>query len=168
MEQGIMETDQKNIESPQYLTFQVAGQEYALAIKKVREIVEYGSLTKVPRTPAAIRGVTNLRGNVVPVIDLALLFGIGSGPITARTCIIVVETSWQGECSVMGVLADAVNKVAQWSNADVLPPPAFGTRVPVDFITGMVKSAQEFVIVLEIDKVLSRSELAASAALREL
>ena len=163
-----MDTNQKTIESTQYLTFQLAGQEYALAIMKVREIVEYGALTKVPRTPAAIRGVINLRGNVVPVVDLALLFGGTSSPITARTCIIVVETSWEGECNVMGIIADAVNKVAQWSSEELLPPPAFGARVPVDFIEGMVKAAQQFVIVLEIERVLSNAELGTSAALREL
>jgi purine-binding chemotaxis protein CheW len=164
-----MESNQKTIEPTQYLTFQLVGQEYALAIKKVREIVEYGALTKVPRTPAAIRGVINLRGNVVPVIDLALLFGITANPITARTCIIVVETSCQGECNVMGIIADAVNKVAQWSRADLLPPPAFGARVPVDFIEGMAKAPQQqFVILLEIEKVLSNAELGATAALREL
>jgi purine-binding chemotaxis protein CheW len=163
-----MERNQKTIEAMQYLTFQVAGQEYALAIKKVREIVEYGALTKVPRTPAAIRGVINLRGNVVPVIDLALLFGIIAAPITARTCIIVVEASWQGECSVMGIIADAVNKVAQWSGEEMLPPPAFGTRVPVDFIEGMAQGVEQFVILLDIEKVLANPELGASAALREL
>jgi purine-binding chemotaxis protein CheW len=163
-----MESNHKSIESTQYLTFQVAGQEYALAIKKVREIVEYGALTKVPRTPAAIRGVINLRGNVVPVLDLALLFGVVPGAINARTCIIVVETSGQGECSIMGIIADAVNKVAQWSSDVVLPPPAFGTRVPVDFIEGMAKAADQFVILLDIEKVLANPELGAGAALREL
>lgn len=165
---GIMNADQKTVEPAQYLTFQLAGQEYALPIKKVREIVQYGALTKVPGTPAAIRGVINLRGSVVPVIDLALLLGATSTPISSRTCVIVVETSCQGECTVIGTLAEAVNKVARWSNEEILPSPAFGTRVPLDFIDGMVKAAQRFVILLEIDKVFSRSELAASAALREL
>jgi purine-binding chemotaxis protein CheW len=163
-----MDTDQKSTESTQYLTFQLAGQEYALTIMKVREIVGYGALTKVPRTPAAIRGVMNLRGNVVPVIDLGLLFGIASGPITARTCIIVVETSSEGERRSMGIIADAVNKVAQWSSEDVLPPPAFGMRVPVDFIEGMARAAKQFVILLDIEKVLSNAGLDASVALREL
>lgn len=163
-----MDTSQKTTELTQYLTFQLGGQEYALAIMKVREIVEYGALTKLPRTPAAIRGVINLRGNVVPVVDLALIFGITSGPITARTCIIVVETSWEGERAVMGIIADAVNKVAQWSSEEVLPAPAFGTRMRVEFIKGMTKVAEDFVILLEIEKVLSDAELDASAALREL
>lgn len=163
-----MDTSQKTTELTQYLTFQLGGQEYALAIMKVREIVEYGALTKLPRTPAAIRGVINLRGNVVPAVDLALIFGITSGPITARTCIIVVETSWEGERAVMGIIADAVNKVAQWSSEEVLPAPAFGTRMRVEFIKGMTKVAEDFVILLEIEKVLSDAELDASAALREL
>jgi purine-binding chemotaxis protein CheW len=163
-----MDTSQKTTELTQYLTFQLGGQEYALAIVKVREIVEYGALTKLPRTPAAIRGVINLRGNVVPVVDLALIFGVTSGPITARTCIIVVETSWEGERAVIGIIADAVNKVAQWSSEEVLPAPAFGTRMRVEFIKGMTKVAEDFVILLEIEKVLSDAELDASAALREL
>jgi purine-binding chemotaxis protein CheW len=163
-----MDTSQKTTELTQYLTFQLGGQEYALAIVKVREIVEYGALTKLPRTPAAIRGVIKLRGNVVPVVDLALIFGVTSGPITARTCIIVVETSWEGERAVIGIIADAVNKVAQWSSEEVLPAPAFGTRMRVEFIKGMTKVAEDFVILLEIEKVLSDAELDASAALREL
>lgn len=163
-----MDTSQTTTEVTQYLTFQLAGQQYALAILKVREIVEYGALTKVPRTPAAIRGVINLRGNVVPVVDLALVFGMTSGAITARTCIIVVDTNWEGERAVMGIIADTVNKVAQWSSQDIFPAPVFGTRMRVEFIKGMARSAEDFVILLEIEKVLRHAELDASAALQEL
>ena len=163
-----MDTSQKTAELKQYLSFQLAGQEYALDITKVREIVEYGALTKVPRTPTAIRGVINLRGNVVPVVDLALIFGLTCGSITARTCIIVVETSWEGERAVMGIIADAVSKVTQWSDVEVLPAPAFGTQMRVDFIKGMAKVDEDFVILLEIEKVLSDTELDPSSAFRDL
>lgn len=163
-----MDTPQKAGELGQYLTFELAGQGYALDLMHVREIVEYGALTKVPRTPAAIRGVVNLRGNVMPVVDLGLIFGLKSGPITTRTCIIVVETIYEGERGVMGVMADAVSKVTQWPSAELLPPPAFGMRVRVDFIKGMAKAAEKFVILLDINRVLSNVELNANAALREL
>jgi purine-binding chemotaxis protein CheW len=159
---------QNAADSAQYLTFQLAGQEYGLGIMQVREIVEFGDLTKVPRTPSSIRGVINLRGDVVPVVDLAPIFGLNSRPITARTCIIVVETNWEGERTVMGIIADMVSRVAQWSAREILPAPPFGSGMRMDFLKGMAKDSEKFIILLDISKVLLNPELKVSEALREL
>ncbi|HWH79395.1 MAG TPA: chemotaxis protein CheW [Candidatus Binatus sp.] len=143
----------------QYLTFHLAGEEYAVAILKVKEIIEYGTLTVVPQTPPSIRGVINLRGNVVPVVDLALRFGVPQSPITNRTCIIIVEVDFGAEPAVMGIIADSVSQVVEFAPSEILAPPSFGTRVKVDFLQGMGKSDKKFSLILNIDKVLSIDEI---------
>jgi purine-binding chemotaxis protein CheW len=154
-----MGTNQNISVRSQYLTFQLAGQEYALDIMQVREIIEYGTLTPVPQTPPLIRGVINLRGTVLPVIDLALKFTANPSPTTGRTCIIIVEAILAGEPAVMGVIADAVSKVMEMADDEILPPPAFGTGVRVDYLRGMGRAGERFILLLDIDKVLANAEL---------
>lgn len=146
-------------EETQYLTFHLASEEYAVGILRVKEIIPYGTLTKVPQTPAAIRGVINLRGNVVPVADLALKFGLIPSVVTNRTCIVIVEVDLDGEPTIMGIKADSVSQVIELSADDILPAPSFGNRVNVDFLNGMGKAENKFVLILDIDKVLSPGEL---------
>jgi purine-binding chemotaxis protein CheW len=151
-------------EQIQYLTFHLGGEEYAIGILRVKEIIEYGTLTVVPQTPPSIRGVINLRGNVVPVVDLALKFGIPQSPITNRTCIIIVEVELRGEQTVIGIIADSVSQVIELAPSEILPAPSFGTRVRVDFLHGMGKADKKFSLILNIDKVLSIDELTPTAA----
>jgi purine-binding chemotaxis protein CheW len=151
-------------EQIQYLTFHLGGEEYAIGILRVKEIIEYGTLTVVPQTPPSIRGVINLRGNVVPVVDLALKFGIPQSPITNRTCIIIVEVELRGEQSVIGIIADSVSQVIELAPSEILPPPSFGTRVSVDFLHGMGRADKKFSLILNIDKVLSIDELTSTAS----
>jgi len=161
-----MSETQNVVEQSQYLTFHLAGEEYAVGILQVKEIIEYGTITKVPQTPPSIRGVINLRGNVVPVVDLAVKFGLAPSPITERTCIVIVEADFDGERTVMGVIADAVSKVVKLSPEEIVPAPPFGTQVRVDFLRGMGKAGKKFVLLLDIDKVLCAAELQAGAALQ--
>ena len=155
-----MNTKESTFDQTQYLTFQLAGEEYAVGILQIREIITYGTLTKVPHTPPSIRGVINLRGNVVPVIDLGLKFGLATSPVTDRTCIVIVEANINENSTVMGVIADSVSQVINLYEGDILPAPAFGTRVRIEFLRGLGKSGDKFVLVLDIDKVLSADDLA--------
>ena len=159
-----MTSDPKPQQSIQYLTFHLAGEEYAVGILHVKEIIEYGTLTRIPKTPASIRGVINLRGNVVPVIDLALKFGLEERPVTARTCIVMVEVEIDRARTVMGIIADSVSQVISLAEEDILPAPPFGTQVRIDFLHGMGKSGDKFVLVLNIDKVLGAEDLAPPTA----
>lgn len=154
------------VERQQYLAFTLAGGEYAVGILKVKEILQYEELTRVPSTPRSIRGVLNLRGSVIPVVDLAVKFGLPEPAVTKRTCVLVVETAFGGIPTVMGVVADAVSEVIELGPDDIEAPPAFGTRVRVDHLVGMGKVGKKFVLLLDIDKVLSADEhdLAAAAA----
>jgi purine-binding chemotaxis protein CheW len=154
------------IERQQYLAFTLAGGEYAVGILKVKEILQYEELTRVPSTPRSIRGVLNLRGSVIPVVDLAVKFGLPEPAVTKRTCVLVVETAFGGVPTVMGVVADAVSEVIELGADDIEAPPAFGTRVRVDHLVGMGKVGKKFVLLLDIDEVLSADEqdLAAAAA----
>lgn len=141
--------------SAQYLTFQLAGDEFAIGILRVREILEYDTITRVPSAPAAIRGVINLRGAVVPVVDLAVRFGLPATAVTKRTCIVIVEVRADDEEFVMGVLADAVSQVIDLAPGDIEPPPPFGARVRVDYLVGMGKLDRRFVLILDIDRLLA-------------
>jgi purine-binding chemotaxis protein CheW len=147
----------------QYLTFFLAGEEYAITILKVTEILECAVLTKVPGAPAWVRGVINLRGAVVPVMDLGVKFGIGPTEITRRTCVVVVEVQNDQERLVLGVMADAVHQVVELGPDQIQPPPSFGPKVRVDCIEGMGDSNGKFVVLLDIDRVLSLSEILAAA-----
>lgn len=145
-------------ERRQYLAFALAGGDYAVGILKVKEILQYEEITKVPSTPRSIRGVLNLRGSVVPAVDLAVKFGLPEAPVTKRTCVLVVETVFDGRATVMGLVVDAVSEVIELGPADVEEPPAFGTHVKVDYLLGMGKVGTKFVLLLDIDKVLSADE----------
>jgi len=151
--------------STQYLSFILDGEAYAIGILRVREILEYQSPTRVPQTPPSIRGVINLRGKVIPIVDLAVKFGLAPTQATKWTCIIVTETTIAGENAVMGVLADAVSEVVDLPAGDIEPPPSFGTRVKVDFLLGMGCAAGEkFVLLLDIDRILSADEVGVAAS----
>ncbi len=153
------------VDQVQYLTFYIAGEEYAVGILRVREILEYDTLTRVPKTPAYIRGVINLRGNVVPVIDLAVKFGLGPSEVTKLTCVVILEVELDGEPTIMGVLADSVSQVIELASDDIQPAPSFGTQIKVDYLLGMGQSGKKFVLILDVDRVLSTSELTAVASL---
>jgi len=148
----------------QYLTFSLAGGEYAIAVLKVREIIEHEAVTRVPSTPAFVRGVINLRGSVVPVVDLARKFGLAQGAVTKRTCIVIVEVESENGRIVMGVLADAVNQVVEFRPDEIEAPPSFGTPVRVDYLKGLGKLGGQFVLILDTDRVLSAGELAEVAS----
>jgi purine-binding chemotaxis protein CheW len=157
-----------NKQSDQYLTFYLAEEEYAVTILKVTEILECAVLTKVPGTPVWIRGVLNLRGAVVPVVDLAVKFGFPPTSITRRTCVVMIELEQEGERLVLGVMADAVNQVIEFGPESIQPPPSFGPKVRVDCIQGMGDSNGRFIVLLDIDRVLSSTEiLAATTAVRD-
>lgn len=143
----------------QYLTFAVAGEEYALPILRVKEIIEYTRLTRVPGIPPHIRGVINLRGTVMPVIDLAVQFGFTPSVVSRTSCIVIVELSLEGERTVAGVIADAVRQVAELGESSIEPPPAFGTQARVEFVRGMGVVDEKLVLLLDIDAILSPAEL---------
>jgi len=146
-------------ETVQYLTFKLAEEIFAFDVAKVREILELTSITKVPQTPDFMRGVINLRGSVVPVIDLRLNFGMQCTEQTVNTCIIVVEVNLNGEVLVLGVLADSVQEVVEMEPDHIEPPPQLGTKLNTEFIKGMGKVEKTFVMILDIDKVFSSDEL---------
>jgi purine-binding chemotaxis protein CheW len=144
----------------QYLTFTLDEEAFALEIGKVREVLEFSNITKVPRTPDFMRGVINLRGSVVPVVDLRLKFEIGHTENTINTCIIITEVVVDGEIVVLGALADSVQEVIDLAAEQIEPPPKIGARLSTDFIKGMGKRGEEFLIVLDIDRVFSSMEVA--------
>lgn len=146
-------------ETVQYLTFKLADEIFAFDVAKVREILELTSITKVPQTPDFMRGVINLRGSVVPVIDLRLNFGMACTEQTVNTCIIVVEVKLDGETVVLGVLADSVQEVVEMEPGMIEPPPQLGTKLNTEFIKGMGKVENDFVMILDIDKVFSSNDL---------
>jgi len=146
------------VERRQFLSFSVAGSDFAVGILQVKEILQYEPITRVPSVPASIRGVINLRGTVVPVVDLAVKLGLAETPVTPRTCILIVEVSLGTDRTVMGVLADAVSEVLELGDGDIEPPPPFGTRVRVDYLTGMGKLGKGFVLLLDLDRALSAEE----------
>jgi purine-binding chemotaxis protein CheW len=137
-------------EIAQYLTFQLSGEMYAVGILNVKEIIEYGQLTEIPMMPAFIRGVINLRGSVVPVVDLSARFGHAQSEVGKRTCIVIVEVSQGDDKHDLGIMVDAVSEVLEVSSADIEPAPAFGAKIRADFIDGMAKISGKFVIILDI------------------
>jgi purine-binding chemotaxis protein CheW len=148
----------------QYLTFTLDKEQFAVDIAKVREVLEFTSVTKVPRTPDFMRGVINLRGSVVPVVDLRLKFGMPRTEKTIDTCVVITEVESNGEKTVLGALADSVQEVIELEPKNIEPPPKMGTRVNIDFIRGMGKRDEQFLIILDIDRVLTDNELRTVAA----
>lgn len=147
----------------QYLTFMLGGETYAMGILSIKEIIEYGNLTEVPRMPEFVRGVINLRGAVVPVINLAARFGKHTSDITRRTCIVIVEVVNGEDTQNVGVMVDAVNEVLEISTSEIEPAPSFGANIRADFIDSMGKINGKFVIILSIHQVLSVEEMATLA-----
>jgi purine-binding chemotaxis protein CheW len=143
----------------QYLTFMLGGEVFAMGILAIKEIIEYANLTEVPMMPGYVRGVINLRGSVVPVVDLSVRFGKQPGPVTKRTCIVIVEIEASDERHDIGVVVDAVNAVLDIPASEIEPPPAFGARIRTDFIQGMGKVNGKFVILLDVNHVLAVDEM---------
>ncbi len=148
----------------QYLTYKLRDETFALDISKVREVLDFTTVTKVPRTPEFMRGVINLRGSVVPVVDLRLKFGMTKTEKSVNTCVIIVEVSMDGETTVLGCLADSVQEVLDLHAGQIEPAPRIGTKLRTEFIKGMGKHNEQFIIILDIDKVFSADELAQTQA----
>lgn len=146
-----------------YLSFTLASEVYAMAIEQVKEIIEFGQITTVPMMPAYMRGVINLRGAVVPVIDLSCRFGGAISEVGRRTCIVILEVPLDAaapaERQVLGVIVDAVNAVLDIAADAIEPPPNFGTSIRPDFIQGMAKVKERFVVILNVHRTLSVDEL---------
>lgn len=152
-------------ELQQYLTFMLGGETFAIGILSIKEIIEYGQLTEVPRMPEFIRGVINLRGAVVPVIDLGARFGKQPANISRRTCVVIIEVEHEGEQQVVGVMVDAVNEVLDIVPDQIEPAPNFGAKIRSDFIQGMGKVEGKFVIILNVNHVLSLDEMSTLAGI---
>ena len=150
-------------ETAQYLTFRLEEEVFALDITQVREVLDFTTITKVPRTPDFMRGVINLRGSVVPVVDMRLKFGMSRTEQTLNTCIIIVEINIDGDRLILGALADSVQEVIELGPGQIEPAPRIGTRLDTEFIKGMGKRDEEFIIILDIDRIFSMDELASVA-----
>jgi purine-binding chemotaxis protein CheW len=146
-------------ETGQYLTFELAQELFAIPVEKVREILDVTTITKVPQTPDYMRGVINLRGSVVPVVDLKLKFGMPETERTVNTCIIVMEVELEGETTVVGSLADSVQEVLELEPGQIEPAPRIGTKLDTDFIRGMGRYGEQFLMILDIDRIFSANEL---------
>ncbi len=143
----------------QFLSFVLCGEEYAVNILRVKEIIEYDTLTRVPAMPPSVRGVINLRGRVVPVVDLSARFGLEESVITRRSCIVMVELTDGDDAVVMGIITDAVSQVLDLPDSAIEPPPSFGTRISADYIRGMAETGKKFVIILDVDRALDTTDL---------
>lgn len=140
----------------QYLSFTLDGEAFATGISRVREVLEHTSITPVPRTPLFMKGVINLRGNVVPIIDMRMLFGMDTGEITVDTCIIIVEVDIDGQRTMLGALTDSVQEVIDLGSEQMEPAPSLGTRVDNDFIKAMGKTDEgKFIMVLSMDEIFN-------------
>lgn len=156
---------QSGNDNKQYLTFMLGGEMFSLSILAIKEIIWYANLTDVPMMPACIRGVINLRGAVVPVIDLAARFGRERLRSGRRSCIVIVEVNGDAGTQTLGVMVDGVSEVIDIAAADIEPAPSFGARIRTDFIAGMARREGRFVILLEVGRVFSIDELAGIGAL---
>jgi purine-binding chemotaxis protein CheW len=143
-----------------YLTFTLGEEQYAVDVTKAREVLEIASITKVPRTPGFMRGVINLRGSVVPVCDMKTKFGMGETARTVDSRVVVMEIMYGGESAVLGVLADSVQEVIELEPGQIEPPPKIGMSIDTEFIRGMGKRNDGFLIILDIDRVFSREDMA--------
>lgn len=154
-------------EISQYLTFTLEDEVFALDISKVREVLDFTTVAKVPRTPEFMLGVINLRGSVVPVVDMRLKFDMTGTQRSVNTCIIIVEIDIDGESTILGALVDSVQEVMDMDPDQIEPRPRIGTRLDIKFIRGMGKKDGQFIIILDIDKVFSAAELAAVGEMGE-
>jgi len=144
----------------QYLTFALGEEVFALETGSVREVIELVSVTRIPKTPPFMRGVINLRGHAVPVVDLRVKFDMPKVVDTVNTCIIIVDVELEGENCYMGAIVDSVREVFEMTSDQINPPPRMGTSIRADFIRGMGKQNEEFIMILDIGKVFSQEELA--------
>ena len=150
--------DNSNLAGP-YLTFRLHKETFAVSVKKVREVLEYAPITKVPRTPEHMLGVINLRGSVVPVMDLGIKFGLGSRPVNDDTGIVVMEVGVGGETVILGTVVDGVEEVVELSETDIQPPPPMGSRLETQFLLGLGQRENRFLMLLEMDNIFSYSDV---------
>ncbi|MEW6264972.1 MAG: chemotaxis protein CheW [Thermodesulfobacteriota bacterium] len=151
-------------EPTKFVTFKLDEETFALDINQVREVLDYTTVTRVPQTPRFVRGVINLRGSVVPVVDLKLKFGLGETGKTADTRILIVEINLDNEETVLGALADSVKEVIDLEPDQIGPAPRIGARLRTEFIRGMGRRDDDFLIILDLDRVFSIEEMAALPA----
>ncbi len=151
----------------QYLTFKLSEEVFALDISRVREVLEFSRVTKVPQTPDMMIGVINLRGSVVPVIDLRLKFEMGKSERTVNTCIIIIEITVDDEVTMIGALVDSVKEVMDLDSGNIEPPPKIGTQLKTEFIKGMGKQDDQFIIILDIERVFTEDELSMAQAIAD-
>ena len=151
----------KITETSRYLTFRIGDELFAINVFRAREVLDMSRITRVPTAPHYMRGVVNVRGNAIPVVDLRVKFGMSAAEETENTRIIVLELEMDGETVVVGGLADAVHEVLELEPQDINEPPALGMRWRTDLILGMGRREDQFIIILDIDKVFSLNELTA-------
>jgi purine-binding chemotaxis protein CheW len=149
----------ETVEAKTYLTFTLDHEDFAVDVAGVREVLDFTTVTRVPRTPEFMKGVINLRGSVVPVVDLRLKFGLLEAEKTVDTCVIVLEVELEGEVTVIGAIADSVKEVFELGSSDIEPPPRLGTRFETEFISGMGKHNDDFIIILDVNRVFSGQEM---------
>ncbi len=159
-----MSTEGTPAAATQYLTFRVGQQEFGCGLLRVREILQVGPISPVPSTPACIRGVMNVRGSVLPVVDLSIKLGRGETAFTRFTCVMVLELEIEGEMTPIGILADKVDEVVDLGRGDVEMPPPFGMGVRIEYLEGLGKVGTSFIPLLDMDRVLSSAELLAAAS----
>lgn len=143
----------------QFLTFTIAGDEYGVNLLKAREIIQFDTITNVPRAPEWVRGVINLRGSVVPVVDLAQVFAKSPSPVKKETCIVIVEVNGDQEKTAIGIMADTVKHVIDMRPDEIEAPPTFGTSVNLKYLLGMARTEKKFCLILNMDALFSTSEL---------
>jgi len=147
-------------ETGQYMTFKLGNELFAISVAQVREVLEVSQITRVPTAPAYMRGVVNVRGQATPVADLRMKFGLPEAPDTVHTRIIVMELDLDGEATVLGGVADSVHEVIELEPANIDPPPRIAMRWRTDFIQGMGKRGDEFIIILDVNAVFASGDIA--------
>ncbi len=160
-------SDTTDTMSNQYLTFKLDGDFYALSIASVKEVLEYMQITRVPRTQEYMRGVINVRGNAVPVVDLKLKFGMDKTEQTLDTCIVIVEVDLDGEFTTIGAMVDGVEEVLEIDPSKIEPPPKLGTKIHSKFMKGIGKLEEQFVIILNADQLFTIEELDVLSEVKE-
>jgi purine-binding chemotaxis protein CheW len=161
------DTNQAKAEVAQFLTFQAGDETFAIEILDVKEIIEIEAITRVPMMPAFIAGIINLRGRVVPVIDLSKRLGRRQSSITKKTCIVLVEVSHKESSQTIGMMVDEVNEILEIDEHHTQPPPDFGTDLPTDFIRAMGRVDEKFIILLDVNHVLSVEDISALSNLED-
>lgn len=172
MAEQLVKSPKRNLVTPdaaseakrKYLTFGLGGETFAMDIRFIKEIIQYGAITEVPLMPTFIRGVINLRGSVVPVIDLSIRFNRPPSTVGKHTCVVILEVRHGADTFVLGAVVDTVNEVLEIGDSDIEPAPSFGSSLRQDFISGVGKVNGKFVIILEVDHALSMDEMASLAS----